>query len=123
MIYTSYFAKLKQIRAAGIVPVSIARYTPRWAGQIKRMPELAPSENILTEYKQTGDAERYTARYKAEILGNQNPVVVGLILQAISDGKDVALLCYEKSGDFCHRHLMAEWLRENGVACEEWKAK
>lgn len=20
------------------------------------------------------------------------------------------LLCYEKTGDFCHRHLLAEWL-------------
>ena len=23
------------------------------------------------------------------------------------------LLCYEKSGDFCHRHVLADWLEEN----------
>jgi len=26
--------------------------------------------------------------------------------------KDIALLCYEKPGDFCHRRLFADWLKE-----------
>ena len=25
---------------------------------------------------------------------------------------DIALVCYEKPGDFCHRHLVADWLNE-----------
>lgn len=33
--------------------------------------------------------------------------------------KDVALLCCEKPSDFCHRHLVADWFRKNGVPCEE----
>ena len=31
------------------------------------------------------------------------------------------LCCYEKSTDFCHRHLVAEWLIRNGIKCEEYK--
>jgi len=34
--------------------------------------------------------------------------------------KDVCLICYEKPSDFCHRHLVAEWLNKNGFRCEEW---
>jgi hypothetical protein len=29
-------------------------------------------------------------------------------------------MCYEKPGSFCHRHLVAEWLRENGFDCREY---
>jgi len=27
-------------------------------------------------------------------------------------GEDSILLCWEKSGDFCHRRLVAEWLEK-----------
>ena len=29
------------------------------------------------------------------------------------------LLCYEDSDDFCHRHIVADWLRAAGFECEE----
>ena len=35
--------------------------------------------------------------------------------------EDIALVCYEKPGDFCHRHLVADWLNEAGYQCEEYK--
>ena len=31
-------------------------------------------------------------------------------LSAMTGGQDFALVCYEKPGDHCHRHLVAEWL-------------
>ena len=34
--------------------------------------------------------------------------------------KDVALVCYEKPSDFCHRHLVADWLNKNGFECKEF---
>lgn len=34
-------------------------------------------------------------------------------------GEDAVLLCYEKPGDFCHRHLVSQWLNENGIRCSE----
>ena len=34
---------------------------------------------------------------------------------------NMILLCYEKSGDFCHRHVLADWLEENfGYRVEEY---
>ena len=32
----------------------------------------------------------------------------------------IALVCYEKPSDFCHRHLVADWLNKNGISCKEW---
>ena len=34
-------------------------------------------------------------------------------LERLSGGKDVALICYEAPGDFCHRHLLVEYLNNN----------
>ena len=28
-------------------------------------------------------------------------------------GENSVLLCYEKPGQFCHRHLVAKWLMDN----------
>ena len=33
----------------------------------------------------------------------------------------IALICYEKPTDFCHRHLVADWLNNNGIKCEEYR--
>lgn len=35
---------------------------------------------------------------------------------------NIVLLCYEKPTDFCHRHLVAQWLIENGFECKEYKS-
>ena len=35
---------------------------------------------------------------------------------------NIILLCYEKSGDFCHRHILADWLEENfGYKVKEYQ--
>ena len=31
------------------------------------------------------------------------------------------LICYEKTGDFCHRHILANWLNKNNVLYESQK--
>ena len=42
-------------------------------------------------------------------------------LEKLSNGDDCVLLCYEKSGDFCHRHLVANWLSDNlGIEVKEY---
>ena len=74
---------------------------------------IAPTKDILCEYKANPDKERYTKRYKEEvlcILKNPQIFVDGLIY--CSNGGDVAMLCYEKPEDFCHRHILADFLNE-----------
>lgn len=56
-----------------------------------------------------------------EILANQDAYKVIEQIESLSEGKDVALCCYEKPGDFCHRHILAKWLTENtGIKITEF---
>lgn len=117
VIYTSYFAKAKSI-PDGYCTISIAASTPKWYyGAI--MPDLAPPYALVRKYKQDGDEASYTAAFKKQVLSKLNPVVTVARIMSVGGGRKPVLLCYEKSGEFCHRHLIAEWLRENNIKCEE----
>ena len=123
MIYTSYFAKLKSL-PENIIPISICAKTPEWYKGLT-YKKLAPGYDILMKYKANKDEESYTKNYKEQVLSNLDPekVAYELLLTTTGANKDVCLLCYEKSSDFCHRHLVAEWIRSFGFECEEWNNK
>ena len=122
MIYTTYFAKLKSLPEE-ITPIAIcAKSPPGYKGPSYRA--LAPHYGFYSKYKENGDEDYFTTCYNDQILRNLNPtrVVADLYYQAgkaYLDG-DIALVCYEKSTDFCHRSLVAEWLRDNSFECEEY---
>jgi len=115
-IYTSYFGNLRALGNAGIMPISIARYSPKWYDGA-RFPGVAPTSYMLSG---ACSHEEYLKKYQ-EILNRLDPHQVIKNIQAFSGGRDVALCCYEKPGDFCHRHLLSEWLRNNGYDVNEWK--
>lgn len=116
MIYTSYFASKKYNKDQGI---SIARYNKFWQGET--YPKLFPSVDLLAWWKglsselqqHEGYIQLYFAKYKMETLDRLDPHKVAAEL----DGK--ILLCYEKSSDFCHRHIIAAWLQHYGYEVEE----
>ncbi len=103
---TSYFAKYK-----GNNGISIALSTPKWFSG-RQYKELNPSWNLLKGYKNdTISQEEYVQVYN-EQLSKLDPKQVYQDLHYWVDEEPV-LLCYEKSGQFCHRHLVAKWLEEN----------
>lgn len=115
-IYTSYFANSRALNKAGIMQVSIARYSPKWFYG-PRYTDVAPTGYMLSS---VCSHEEYLRMYD-EILKKLNPQTVVAAVEKIAQGRDVALCCYEKPGDFCHRHLLSEWLRKNGYEVKEWK--
>lgn len=119
-IYTSYFSNGKRLSAANVMMVGVALFPPKWFyGQ--SLKQLAPSYGIFNE--KPFSAERYTQRYLNEVLSHVDPYWVIEVLERISGGRDVALCCFEKPGDFCHRHILAQWLMENtGVEVTEFGA-
>jgi len=105
-LYTSYFGNVPKLASAGIVPVSISRFSPSWFHGVE-YKELTPSfENLALKYH----PEQYTKVYQETVLGTLSPLQVLRDLVEIGNGKDVAICCYEKPGSFCHRHLVSEWL-------------
>lgn len=121
MIYTSYFAKLNKL-PADVVPISICGKAPSWYNGIQ-FKKLAPKYGFFMEWKQNHDNEYYIQHFSDEVLSQLNASDVVSTLLQLSNGKDVALICYEKPGDFCHRHLVCDWLNDNGFSCKEWDDK
>ena len=111
-IYTSYFAQLKNF-PSNFVTVSICGWPPKWYNGL-RYKKVAPSWSILEEYKNNPDIEKYTNRFNKEILSKISPQdFINDIKKITNNAENVILLCYEKPSDFCHRHLVAEWINNN----------
>lgn len=126
MIYTSYFGQLKSI-PRDIVPIAICGKAPAWWSGLQYR-KLAPTPEALIEWKREGDTDLFIERYYEQVLNKLNPAQVKKELLNLSTymnlrNRNVVLVCYEKSEDFCHRHLVEEWFNANGINCMEWEAK
>lgn len=132
MIYTTYFGKIKKL-PENIIPIAICGKSPEWWVENNGLEykKLAPKKKFFEEWKKNGDNNYYINHFKKEVLDKISIKEVFNDLQAkIKDNlsepfytnKDfhIALVCYEKPEDFCHRHLVAKWIRDNGYNCKEF---
>jgi hypothetical protein len=138
-IYTTYFANLKKLPKE-IVPVSICGKCPEGfkGAQYKK---LAPKYDFFMEWKKNNDNDYYKKCFNEQVLSNLD---AGNVYQDLHDIAEnfvntlpdddirkqhqqlgfpyiVALICYEEPNDFCHRHLVANWLTSNDIKCVEWE--
>ena len=118
-IYTSYFAKLKNL-PENIIPIAICSKSPEWYKGLE-YKKLSPKYSFFIEWKKTHDNNYYIEHFNKEVLDLLDVNIILNELTELSNGNDIALICYEKSNDFCHRHLVANWLIKNGIQCEEYK--
>lgn len=120
-ISTSYFAQLRKIEAmAGAVPVAVCRYPPDWY-KVEVYKKIAPDYSMMTGMKNADTREYFKSKYLKEVLGRLEPGIVEKDIAAIVErngGAFAVLLCFEKPADFCHRHLVAEWLGRDPAAAE-----
>jgi len=124
MIYTCYFAKIRELEKNNIAPVSICGKAPAWYKGLQ-YKKLAPKYEFFMEWKQNRDNDYYIKCFNEQVLSKLNAIDVIVDFSRLDYGfnigeNDIALICYEKPSDFCHRHLVAEWLNQNGFKCEEW---
>lgn len=116
-IYTSYFAIISYL-PSDLVPIAICGKSPEWYVGLE-YKKLAPKYKFFMEWKKTKDNDFYVKHFNTEVLDYLNADEIVKELEQMSDGKDVVLLCYEKPDEFCHRHLVAEWLNGYGYPCTE----
>lgn len=126
MIYTTYFANLKKL-PKDIIPISICGKAPDWYDGLQ-YKKLSPKYNFFMEWKKNHDNDFYIEHYNKEVLDtlNTNDIIKELLcmvhnFKGLNYFPMIALVCYEKPSDFCHRHLVSEWLNSNGIDCEEYK--
>ena len=133
MLYTTYFAQLKNL-PCNIIPISICGKAPNSYKGLQ-YKKLAPKYDFFMKWKETHDNNYYIEHFKGEVLDLLNPIQVLSELQCAlpydvkakmrepffaSKTWHIALVCYEKPEDFCHRHLVAKWFNDNGFECKEW---
>lgn len=135
MIYTTYFANLKNL-PENIIPVSICGKAPDGYKGLQ-YKKLAPKYSFFSKWKETGDNQYYIDCYKSQVL---DKLSVGQVIDTLSTALPefvmrysasfitlphsefhIALVCYETPEKFCHRHLVSEWFRQNGIPCCEWR--
>lgn len=129
MIYTTYFANLKNL-PENIIPVSICGKAPNGYRGLQ-YKKLAPKYSFFSKWKETGDNDYYVRCYRDEILNTLDPCnVVTELYKLVYGGRtlteedldlSIVLVCYETPEKFCHRHLVSRWLKQNGIPCYEWR--
>lgn len=116
MIKTSYYNN-PILNPHETTCVSISCFISKWAGlRIPRLfhyRELAPPWELVEEYKkQEISQNQYIARYNQQLSKLDVHDTYNKIHQLYGD--NITLLCYEPSDQFCHRHIVASWFRQNG---------
>jgi len=123
MIYTTYFAKLKKL-PSNVIPISICAKPPKGYKGLQ-YKKLAPKYSFFSKWKETHDNNYYVKHFYEEVLNKLNPIEVLTEINNLLPKDivkcDIVLVCYEKPQDFCHRHLVADWLNKNGYKCKEWE--
>lgn len=71
------------------------------------LPELAPTSEILDDYRQDHDWARYVRRFEALMDERDIPAAID---RAAFEQSASCLLCSEPTPDRCHRRLVAERL-------------
>lgn len=113
MVYTSYFANWRKLEKARIQMVSIARINPHKL-DCPMLKHLAPSPALLAGTKKgIIKWDRYVERYGKQLKALDLTEVKKELDNLQEQYGDIALCCYEKPQDHCHRHLLAEYLSEH----------
>jgi uncharacterized protein YeaO (DUF488 family) len=122
-VYTSYFSnKLFKKKKHDCIKIPICatlqNYTLYPSNRWYR--ELAPDVEILNRYNKIGNKTKsiknwFTREYYRKLDSmKESGDLLGYVkeLQNLCKYNDVFLLCYEKPNEFCHRHLLAEYLNK-----------
>lgn len=83
--------------------------------------ELVPQWSIVQKFKNGGDWSDYVKEYHKQLEQlDKCAVFKKLKYYAEQYNKDcIVLVCYEKSNEYCHRRLIAEWYNACGSHVEE----
>lgn len=107
-----------------MVFISIAGYAPKEYNGLQ-YKNLAPKylwwkewhdkfHNDLNSYESKAF---YKDKYYKTVLDKLDVIDV---MKHFMEFEHSCMLCYEKPPDFCHRHIVAEWLTKNGFFIEEF---
>jgi uncharacterized protein YeaO (DUF488 family) len=105
---TGYFNTLRNNIIEGAVSIAIG--APKYVNIPYEYKALAPSWPLLNKFRKDQITEAQYIEEFAEQLMKLDPVCVKDDLEAMCGSRETVLMCHCSPGQFCHRHLVAEWL-------------
>lgn len=102
-------------RKFGFSKGKLTNYLDRLGIEYVHIPELGIPPSQRKELKTSSDYEKVFSKYKRE-LSNKEEYLKRI--REMSKEKRVALMCFEKNPNYCHRNLIAEKLQQDGVGVE-----
>lgn len=110
-IYTSNYAKARKMDTTKFLLVSISIFAPKgWKGM--HVTGFAPTLTLLNKYHQGLSTQEYETEYRKHITRLNNMHALFEMMARKAHGRDIVLLCYEKEGEFCHRHILSDMVYE-----------
>lgn len=100
-----FFALLRENGAQRLVDTRL--YPSTQLSGFAKAKDLAPTPEILRDYRQDDDWERYVGCFEALLEARDIPNTLD---RASFESAASCLLCAEAEPDFCHRRLVAERL-------------
>ncbi len=113
-IFTSYYARAKSLEADRWLFLQISQSSPSWWPNeyLVKLKEVMPPWYLVTSIKVGAiSEEEYRCQYLKYLEDTVDREALVNRLNKYLKYTNVVLLCYEKSADFCHRHILAEWLQ------------
>ena len=108
-LYTGYFANVKKYEEMSYTPVSVAGITPEFFKGEKWL-DFAPRKTFFSEWKRGSITnEEYMRQYLKYLKTIPKEDIEEL--REMTRYNKFVMCCYEKTGDFCHRHYLAAFLR------------
>ncbi|MGI6422570.1 MAG: DUF488 family protein [Syntrophomonadaceae bacterium] len=91
------------------------------------VPHLAPSSGLfkqyLNEWKGTNPElwwPQYVERFTEELNRKEALNTLRALWKAIQSGKNIGLVCFCKSPDYCHRTLVGEFMKKYNIEVTEY---
>lgn len=124
VLYTGYFARTGVYVDHNLLPVSISASVPD-GFDFPAFKSIAPSWDLVHQYK---DGLISVLDYTREYLGSLSEVSVNAVLEdcknylQYSKRDGIVFCCWEAPDKFCHRHLLADYIKDNfDIVVEEYK--
>lgn len=119
-VYTSYFGAVrKYFPKDKFIRTAVCYSPPRGFGIWNN---VVPDPDLVYGLKR-GEitVEEYEERYYAMLMFRKDFISENVPYLLLGES-DVVLLCYEKPEDWCHRHILARFLKEQfNVDVQEYK--
>lgn len=120
-LYTTYLSKLKSIDTSDGIVAVVMRFPPFIVegSNMIHVPELAPSGELLAEYKEDKDFEKFETKLWEEFDNDKAKDTLSLIEEALSKHNPVYIVCCEKDYLKCHRSSLGKHFEFLGYEWEE----